>query len=181
METVSCGQLLQGRFIAQNQSGSVQFNPALALESAKCAADGLPGRADQLRHLVVRERQFYADRAVLHAAIGGPLHQEARQLFRSRVVQTDGADYFIGGAAVAAQVLCDVQTGLAMFLDESKETFAADVGHLAGLQRFCGNLMRRAGKNRVQPEDFTGLRDFQDDDLPSLLVLRSFTRPWQRM
>src|SRR5208283_2042318 len=50
------GQLLQGRFVAQNQSGSVQFNPALALEFAERAAYCLAGRADQLCHLVVRQR-----------------------------------------------------------------------------------------------------------------------------
>lgn len=47
-------QLFQGCFVAQNECGSVQFDPALAFEFAERPADRLSGRADQLCHLIVR-------------------------------------------------------------------------------------------------------------------------------
>jgi hypothetical protein len=66
-------------------------------------------------------------------------------------------------------------------LQESEKVFAANEIQLARLQRFGGQFVGPARNGGVQPQHFSGLRDPQDQGLPSREVVDNLMRPLQIM
>lgn len=130
---LNSSHVLQGGFVAEKHGGAVQFQKILAFEFAEGAADGFARAADELGDFFMSERQLDAEDTFSDFAVGRPIDQEARQLFRGGTAQANGADAFISGMAITPGVLRDVQAGVAIFPDVAHEFLAADKSQLAWL------------------------------------------------
>ena len=95
-------------------------------EVAQRARHGLPRGANQLRHFFMGKRQFHTDYAIVYSAVGGPLQQQPRQLFRYRMRQADGTDHVVGRVTVARKVFRRAQARVAVLTQETEQNLRGE-------------------------------------------------------
>ena len=176
---LSADQSLQNGLILDQQSRSLENRNLFLAEICQGTRDRFSGSANNLSDFFVGEGHLYAHSVRIRAFSVRPFKQQAGQAFRSAVRQAERANLLVGRLTVAAEVLRRLQAGIAMLLQEAQEIVALDEVQLTGLAGFGRNFVRGSGDGSMQAEQFSGLRDLEDQRLPSLEVVESLTLPLQ--
>src|SRR5271165_323224 len=79
--------------------------------------------------------------------------------------QAEAANLLVGGLAIFAQMLRGLQAGVTMRLQEIEEVVALDKIQLARLPGLGRDLIGRAGNRGVHAQNFSRLRNLQDEGL----------------
>ena len=131
-------------------------------ELRQCAGYGFARRSDNLGDLLMRECDLDSHPLGIRPVAVRPLKKKARQSFRRGVRKSERTYLLVCRLAVAAQMLCRFQAGIAMYLEESQEVIPLDEIKLAGLAGLCGDFVWSTGDRGMQSEYLTGLGDLQD-------------------
>jgi len=73
--------------------------------------------------------------------------------------QPDGACAIIGDVQVLAQQVHDLQTCLAVLVQEAQQIFAPDCSHLSIIEQPRCHFMRTAREDGTESQNFSGPRD----------------------
>src|SRR5271157_2261362 len=112
--------------------------------------------------------------------LGATLQQDPGQLFSRRVRKPQGTDFMAGGVVLRAQLLCDLQAGVTVFLEEAEEIIAFHEVDLAWVHGFRPQLVGFTGHRGAQAQTSPGSAILRIKVLPSEEQIDSFTRPLQR-
>ena len=104
-----------------HEGRAFQLSYMVLLELRKRAAHSLSTASDQLRHFFVRQGQFDAENATAGLSVGSGFQQESGEAFRYGVRQPNRANQLVRVAAIVPQMLCSMETGIAVLLEETKK------------------------------------------------------------
>src|SRR5271165_6044435 len=94
--------------------------------------------------------------------LGATLQQDPGQLFSRRVRKPQGTDFMAGGVVLRAQLLCDPQAGVTVFLEEAEEIIAFHEVDLAWVHGFRPELVGLTAHRGAQAQNFSRFGDLQD-------------------
>ena len=111
------------------------------------------------------QRKFELAATVVLRRLGRPGKQLLGKFFRGRGGEAEGANFFVGGLVVAAQLLGEAHSRFRKVFHELQPAIAGRQIRPAGLHHLRGDLRGNAGHDRVEARYVPRLRDLRDDRL----------------
>src|SRR5271165_5805641 len=97
--------------------------------------------------------------------LGATLQEELGQLFSRRVRKPQGTDFMAGGVVLRAQLLCNPQAGVTVFLEEAEKIIAFHEVDLAWVHGFRPQLVGLTAHRGAQAQNFSRFGDLEDQGL----------------
>lgn len=163
-ELTSGGKRAKRGLIADDQSGTLSLKDLPLLEIGKKAGYGFARCPDHLCDFFVCQSQFEAWLLLLTLAISpAPLDEELGKLLGGGMGQAERAYLVAGNVVLFTELLSDLEACLGVLLEEAQKVFALDEIYLARVDRLSGEFVGLAGDGGAQPENLSGVGNFQDE------------------